>query len=464
MPQGMTGIASRAGKPLISLEGELGAEKVQMSWRRSLIAVVLLLSACEMPSPDPATTPPPLVFTYKGQSYPTAAAALEAERQDYLASIAGLAKEAEPLKGRVRVVIPDRDRLKPLLQQIAESRKQSYSDATLAFAVEDFRLGLLALTDTLVKTAIFEAITVVEQNDTRNPDITDADYLVWFQVRSASANNTGPWSGEWLIRRAGSEATQLAAIDPGVPAGTARLASFARSVREGSLHLAGVSLAGGGPGKPPSGKAAVLSGTGIIVDTHGHVVTNSHVVPGCTEVRVFDIENNSTPATIISRDAANDLALLKATHSWPVTAQLRDSRDLRPGEDVVVTGYPLNGLLGSEMAVTTGSLTALAGIQNDSRFVQLSAPIQPGNSGGPALDARGNVIGMVTSMLNGVTIAAVTGALPQNVNFAIKASVLRDFLDANRIDYTMATTPHEISTADIGELARRFTVRVECRP
>jgi S1-C subfamily serine protease len=254
-------------------------------------------------------------------------------------------------------------------------------------------------------------------------------------------------------------------MDPGVPAGTARYASFATSVREGIQRLGGISVAGaaGTQTTGDKGRRTISSGTGIIVDTQGHLITNDHVVRNCSRLQVIDTTNASHEVTVLARDSVNDLAVLKAAHRWPQAATLRDGHDLRPGESVVVTGYPLSGLVGSSMAVTTGSLTALAGPRDDSRLLQVSAPVQPGNSGGPLLDGGGNVIGVVTGTLNGIVLAVATGTIPQNVNFAIKAAVLRNFLDTNGIGYASAAQKRELSPADIGELARRFTVRVACQ-
>jgi S1-C subfamily serine protease len=130
---------------------------------------------------------------------------------------------------------------------------------------------------------------------------------------------------------------------------------------------------------------------------------------------------------------------------------------------VVVTGFPLAGIVSSDMSVTTGSLTALKGPRDDTRILQVSAPIQPGNSGGPALDDAGDVIGIVSSTLNALALAAATGgALPQDVNFAIKASLIEEFLDSNNVHYARTATHHSMSNADIADKARKFTVRVEC--
>jgi len=92
----------------------------------------------------------------------------------------------------------------------------------------------------------------------------------------------------------------------------------------------------------------------------------------------------------------------------------------------------------------------------------VTAPIQPGNSGGPLLDQSGNVVGVVVASLSALKIAKVYGRLPQNVNFAINASVARTFLDANAIRYDAAPSVAKLETADIGERARRFTVLIEC--
>ncbi len=102
---------------------------------------------------------------------------------------------------------------------------------------------------------------------------------------------------------------------------------------------------------------------------------------------------------------------------------------MRQGEDIVVYGFPLPGVLSSGGNVSTGNVTALTGLGDDSRFLQISAPVQPGNGGGPLLDRSGNVVGVVVSKLNALSVASATGDVPQNVNFAIKASVALAFLE-----------------------------------
>ena len=94
----------------------------------------------------------------------------------------------------------------------------------------------------------------------------------------------------------------------------------------------------------------------------------------------------------------------------------------------------------------------------------LTAPVQPGNSGAPLLDKSGKVIGMVVSKLNVIAVASVIGDVPQNVNFAIKGELLRSFLDARGIGYQATTSQRRLEPADIAEIAKEFTLPIECVP
>jgi hypothetical protein len=94
--------------------------------------------------------------------------------------------------------------------------------------------------------------------------------------------------------------------------------------------------------------------------------------------------------------------------------------------------------------------------------MQITAPVQPGNSGGPLLDMSGNVVGVVVAKLDALKVAEVTGDIPQNVNFAINASVARTFLDAQSVDYETAASEEALSVSRVAERARRSTVLVEC--
>ena len=165
-------------------------------------------------------------------------------------------------------------------------------------------------------------------------------------------------------------------------------------------------------------------------------------------------------AVVVARDQENDLALLAAPVSLPA-ADFRGDPAIRAGDSVVAVGFPLHGLLASEANVTTGTVSALAGIGDDDRFLQMTVPVQPGNSGGPLLDLQGRVVGVVVAKLDAVRVASVTGDIPQNVNFAIKADVVQNFLRASGVARAVPTVedaygeePQELSPAEIGAQPR----------
>jgi S1-C subfamily serine protease len=140
--------------------------------------------------------------------------------------------------------------------------------------------------------------------------------------------------------------------------------------------------------------AAKSTGTGFFITIDGRIITNAHVVGDCSEIHVGTGQGNYSVAHLLARDTTNDLALLKVDASPTRVAALRYA--VRLGENVEAFGYPLSQLLATSGNFTTGNVTALAGIGDDSRYLQVSAPVQPGNSGGPLLDENGNLVGIVT--------------------------------------------------------------------
>ena len=128
-----------------------------------------------------------------------------------------------------------------------------------------------------------------------------------------------------------------------------------------------------------------------------------------------------------------------------------------------MTGFPLHGLLTSDISVTKGIVSALAGPGDNRGMIQITAPIQPGNSGGPVLDTSGNVVGVVVGKLDAIKIANSVGSLPENVNFAISAGTARAFLDAHNVPYRTTGSDSKSHTADIAARAKGYTVLIECR-
>ncbi len=217
-------------------------------------------------------------------------------------------------------------------------------------------------------------------------------------------------------------------------------------------------------GAPSAGKPVKSkSGTGFVVSARGHIVTNHHVIEGCSDLKGNLTGEAAMVLRVVSSDANNDLALLQApsTTTFKEFARIRD-RSIRSGDDVVAIGFPFHGLLTSDLTVTTGIVSSLSGMRNDSRFLQISAPVQPGNSGGPLFDTTGQIVGVVTGKLDGLRVAVATGSIPENINFAIKTGALRDFLDNSVVPYQTAEPKGELKTTDIAGNARAYTMLISC--
>ncbi|KYH02906.1 serine protease [Bradyrhizobium sp. DOA1] len=218
------------------------------------------------------------------------------------------------------------------------------------------------------------------------------------------------------------------------------------------------------PASPPASKSAKSkSGTGFVVSGNGHVVTNHHVIDGCSDLKGNLTGEAAVALRVVSSDATNDLALLQAPSSvaFKEFARIRD-RSIRSGDSVVAIGFPYRGLLSSDFTVTTGIVSSLSGMRNDSRFLQISAPVQPGNSGGPLFDTTGQIVGVVTAKLDNLRIAVATGNIPENINFAIKTGALRDFLDNSVVPYQTAEPKGDLKTTDIAANARAYTMLISC--
>jgi len=169
-------------------------------------------------------------------------------------------------------------------------------------------------------------------------------------------------------------------------------------------------------------------GTGFFITADGFLISNAHVVESAAQVRLVT-GAGLISAKVVKVDAANDLALLKAEGKFsalPVAA----SRPVKLGGTVATVGFPNIGLQGFAPKLAKGEIASLSGAADDARYFQISVPVQPGNSGGALVDERGNVVGVVSAKLSARAALAATGALPENVNYAIKSSYLLSFLES----------------------------------
>lgn len=203
------------------------------------------------------------------------------------------------------------------------------------------------------------------------------------------------------------------------------------------------------------------TGSGFAVTNDGWILTNAHVVDGCDRVEV----GNFGKGEDIRVDSHNDLALIKLP-AGVTTKPLYLRRDvIRLGEDIIALGFPLDGFLSDTIKMTTGNVSALSGIENDTRYLQISTPIQPGNSGGPVIDRNGHVIGISTAALS-KNFADKTGFIAQNVNFAVRSTVAELFMQAQAISISFADDDKDVapnlSTADIAESASPSVYKILC--
>lgn len=209
---------------------------------------------------------------------------------------------------------------------------------------------------------------------------------------------------------------------------------------------------------------SVSSGTAFMVGDKGQLLTNAHVVKDCKAIAAEQPGvAGLARVTVLAQDRANDLALIQVSPPFPNWSAPKFRQHIRLGEDVFVFGYPLTGIVASSGNFTRGSITALAGIGDDTGKLQLTAPVQPGNSGGPVLDQTGAVVGVVVAKLDALSLVKATGSFPEQINFAIKASAAASFLESNGIEVSDSDAKAPAMTApDIADVAKKFTVHVWC--
>jgi S1-C subfamily serine protease len=211
------------------------------------------------------------------------------------------------------------------------------------------------------------------------------------------------------------------------------------------------------PSQPPAPKEIYeTTGSGFTVSNDGFVLTNRHVVQNCQRIKVHD----RGLAVIKELDDINDLALLKIQGTTSAVPFRSTSPSL--GDSVFALGFPYAGVLGAGVNFTGGLISSLSGIGNDSRYLQFTAPIQPGNSGGPLVDAEGLVVGVVTSRLADIEMLKASGSLPQNVNFALRSELAKVFLKANGVEPVIAEKSNSLSASEIAKKAQAYTVQIIC--
>lgn len=207
----------------------------------------------------------------------------------------------------------------------------------------------------------------------------------------------------------------------------------------------------------PSDQALQGSGTAFFVSEQGHLITNAHVIEGCETLKI-----DGRPVSLLAADESFDLALIKAAPQEAGVVAKFAPRPAGLNADITVAGYPLAGLL-SGLNVTRGSVSSLKGLGGDAIRMQISAPVQPGNSGGPAVDAAGRVVGVVVSKLDAKLVADATGDIPQNVNFAVRGEIAKLFMFQNGVEPVLGDEDSPtLDPVTLGKNLEGVTRLVEC--
>ncbi len=170
------------------------------------------------------------------------------------------------------------------------------------------------------------------------------------------------------------------------------------------------------------------SGTGFFITDDGYLISNFHVVKDAARVQLRT-GAGLIPAKVVRTDAANDIALLKVEGKFSCLP-IAPSKSAGLGDSVFTLGFPDPALQGFAPKLAKGEIASLSGAADDARYFQMSVPVQPGNSGGALVDERGNVVGIVSAKLDASVALAASGALPENVNYAVKSSFLLSFLES----------------------------------
>ena len=201
------------------------------------------------------------------------------------------------------------------------------------------------------------------------------------------------------------------------------------------------------------------SGTGFYVSHEGHIITNHHVINGCSKVKVH-AKGISTTATILAKDASNDLALLKIPNRPPHVFAFSNENPY-PLQNIIVAGFPFGDAVSSSLKFTTGVISSLAGIGNNYSQMQIDAAIQPGNSGGPIIDELGNIVGVAVSKLDVDKVYEDFGVIPENTNFGIKGSIAKILLQSFNVPLKAPNT-NEIPKSELSQITTEGTLHLSC--
>ncbi|MDO8303171.1 MAG: Rcs stress response system protein RcsF [Sedimentisphaerales bacterium] len=230
-----------------------------------------------------------------------------------------------------------------------------------------------------------------------------------------------------------------------------------------SVTCYGVAIAVGATGEASpkqSDETTISSGTAFFVDKAGYLVTAHHVIERAKRIQIKTV-SGMLAAKVLFGDAATDIAILKVEGNDFEALSLAASSVVKTGDKICTIGYPNIQMQGQEAKYTEGVISSLSGPGNNPRYFQISTAVQPGNSGGPLVNDAGQVVGVVTARLSDAAAIEETGAIPQNVNYAVKSAFVMPFIE-NIPQIKQAAKAAYKDRAEIIEQMKKATVLVIC--
>lgn len=217
---------------------------------------------------------------------------------------------------------------------------------------------------------------------------------------------------------------------------------------------------------PASSKEVLVqSGTGFFVSNSGHIITNHHVINGCTEVQIQGAIPQST-GKVIAVDKQYDLALIRASQKPRRIATIRhpEASQIKMNEPLLIMGYPLDSFKTAEYQIAEATVVGLKGPTDEPHWIQFSDSAKHGNSGGPLLDASGNVAGVVVGKTELRRKHGVNGReeVVSRSDIAISLPVLMRFLDKNYVSYRFNGSYSFLLSKRVEEMAKGYIVNVLC--
>ena len=206
------------------------------------------------------------------------------------------------------------------------------------------------------------------------------------------------------------------------------------------------------------------SGTGFFVSRDGHLLTNHHVIDGCLRISVKPSRApGHLPAMLIGADEPDDLAVIQYSGQTPTVAQFRKPLDMQIGDKIAVIGHPLHGLVAIKPIFVTRKVRAFREekLRRWGRFA-INVDIRRGNSGGPVVDDRGYVVGVVSAKINTPAMFKRTGQVMGNIGLIIRQDRALRFVDRFNVVYTGGDLRHPMNDKALFDLAHLFVARIGC--